>query len=92
MWAEAAGAGPENLSSCFWDVISKTILDTFDDVKISGVCLRESGLGSEGVFCDLNLVDTQGRRRWTGTCPYGQSISTIVLPLMWNCLSCFLIL
>lgn len=65
---------------------------TLDEVKISGVCLRESGLGSEGVFCDLNLVDTQGRRRWTGTCPYGQSISTIVLPLMWNCLSCFLIL
>lgn len=30
-----------------------------------GTCLRESSLGSEGIFCDLSLVDGQGQRRWT---------------------------
>lgn len=73
-------------------VVSITVLEALDQVKIRGICLRESGLGSEGIFCDLSSVDTQGQRSWTGICPYGQSISPIILALMQDCLNCFLVL
>lgn len=42
-------------------MISKTILEALGEVKTWGICLTESDLGSERIFGDLSLVDTQGQ-------------------------------
>lgn len=47
-------------------MISITILEALGEVKIWGICLTESDLGSEGIFCDLSLVDTQGQAEQLG--------------------------
>lgn len=70
-------------------VISITISEALGEVRMWGICLKESGLGSEGIFCDLSVVDTPRAETLDCNMSVGSNISPVILTLIQKCLNCF---